>query len=216
MSASNGDFDFGGVSALFVSHDYRTFSVPLCANAQPQLVDCLDAGCTADDLTGQIIWPVARATSAYLCAIGARELSGRACLELGAGCGLVGLVASRFASRLVLSDNEDEVMLLLARNLCHAAPGCDTSLFNLSWGSAADAAQLRAATGVARWPVLLGADVVYWPSGIVPLFESVAALLAGAGVFILGYNDRLPGNQAKLLSEVARHGLRRSSARSSA
>lgn len=196
---------------FFVSRNYETQVVPLssCGAVAPQAIDVLPAASTADDLTGQILWPVARATAAFVAAEGARGAlpRGGAALELGAGCGIVALVASRFVSSVWLTDGEDEILPLMERNLAHAAPGCAAHAAVLRWGDAGDAAALAAAAGRARWPVLLGADVVYWPQGIDPLCATVAALLAADGVFYLGYNDRLPGNRQALEHGLHARGL---------
>ena len=211
-AAASDSYADGSLCDFFVSRQYETQLVPLCAGAAPQPVDVLPAASTADDLTGQILWPVARATAAYVAGEGlrgARWLCGRACLELGAGCGIVGLVASRWAAALALTDGEDEVLRLLQRNLAHAAPAAvgASSVHGLRWGCAEDEAAMAAAAGRRRWPVLLGADVVYWPAGILPLCATVAALLSPDGVFVLGYNDRLPGNREVLLQGLHARGL---------
>ena len=194
---------------FFICRNYSTASIPLCSGTEPQQIEVLQAASTADDLTCQILWPVARAAAAFVAQAGARgELRGRACLELGAGCGIIGLVASRFATSVVLTDGEEEALSLLERNRQHASPFCkDVRIARLRWGDAEDTSALQVAAGRERWDVLLGADVVYWPAGIEPLCDSVATLLAADGIFFLGYNDRLPGNRERLLNGLAVRGL---------
>jgi hypothetical protein len=195
-----------------------------------QNIEALAAASTDFDLTGQIVWLVSVVTAHYVAAEGWRDLAGRPALELGAGAGLVGLTASRWASHLALTDNEDEVLTLMRSNLVHVPPHCEGSVHGLSWGDDSDHARLAAAAGRATWPVLLGADIVYWSAAIAPLMESVARLLerpppkvGGGGsdsaaaeappaspfqpVFILGYFNRVDSMRVRLLEEAARQGL---------
>ena len=180
-----------------------------------QPVEALEAAATDFDLTGQIVWLVSVVTAHYVAAEGWRDVAGRDVLELGAGTALVGLVASRWAASVCLTDNEDEVLALMRRNLRHVPPPCAGSVAPLSWGDAGDHAALEAATGRARFPVLLGADIVYWSSAISPLIQSVVRLLARPHeappgrepVFILGYNNRVDSMHARLLAEAAAAGL---------
>jgi hypothetical protein len=76
-------------------------------------------------------------------------LAGQHVLELGAGCGLAGLVAAHFApASVTLTDNEPEVLAILRVNAArNAAPGVDCRCEDLDWGSAAAHARLAAASG---------------------------------------------------------------------
>lgn len=200
--------EWGGVLGnLFTCRAYETHSIALPLRAQS--VDCLVAASTADHLTGAIVWPVARATAAYVQTLPLAHVA--SVLELGAGCGLVGLAASASlpaGALLALTDGEEEMLPLMARNLPHAAPGVRTLAARLRWGDAGDAAELAARSGVERWDLIVGADVVYWRAGIEPLAASVAALLAHQGLCIIGYYDRLPGNADALDAALAAHALR--------
>jgi predicted nicotinamide N-methyase len=208
------DDDGVGLSGFFVCRDYETREYRL-GGGRVQLCDQLDTAATDFDMTGQIVWLVSQLTAMYVgTLVDAGELRGQACLELGAGAGLVGLVASHGVSRIVLTDYEPEVLTLLHRNLAHVAPDCIASVFPLTWGCAVDHDALASATGVTRWPLLLGADIIHnFPvdpkhgSAVEALFTTVAALLAPAGIFILGYYDRVPLNRAKLEAQAAAMGL---------
>jgi hypothetical protein len=210
------------VGDFFVCRDYtpRDFSFPRADGGDALVVtlDALASASTDFDLTGQIVWLVSVVTAHYVAAEGWRDvLAGRDVLELGAGTALVGLVASRWAASVCLTDNEDEVLALMRRNLRHVPPACAGRVAPLSWGDAGDHAALAAATGRTRFPVLLGADIVYWSSAVTPLVQSVARLLARRDddesppgfepVFILGYNNRVDSMHARLLAEAAAAGL---------
>ena len=203
--------DVPPVGDFFTLRCYTTKRIPFAlpdGGILEQPVDALDAAATDFDMTGQIVWQISRATAAYLAHVGQRELAGRRVLELGAGAGLVGLVASHWAREVVLSDNEGEVLSLLSRNLAHVPPTCRASVVELDWGNEQQHAELRAA-GLAPFPVIVGADIVFWSSAIAPLIASVAALLERApeAVFILGYCNRVESMRTRLLEEAARAGL---------
>ena len=67
------------------------------------------------DLTGQILWPAASLLADYLAAHDT-ILKGCSCAcELGAGLGLVGLLAAQTCP-VVLTDHNDVVLKVLGRN----------------------------------------------------------------------------------------------------
>jgi SAM-dependent methyltransferase len=201
--------DMPALGDFFICRDYVTkvFRVGHGESATEQPLDCLAAASTDFDLTGQIVWPVARLTSWYIAHVGPREFPGEAVLELGAGAGILGFLTSKWARESWLTDNEPEVLDLLRRNLPHAAPGCDTRIFDLSWAKDEDHAKLAEASGRKRWRKLTGADIVYWSHAIPLLADSVARLLAPDGVFILGYFDRVASNKATLEGLLSDKGL---------
>ena len=61
-----------------------------------QKLQCSHAASTDHDLTGQVVWPVSAFLAWYLVAH-REELAGKTVVELGAGAGLSGLLASQFA-----------------------------------------------------------------------------------------------------------------------
>ena len=67
------------------------------------------------DLTGQILWPAARLLAGYLAENPATLRGCRCACELGAGLGLVGLLAAQ-ACPVVLTDHSDVVLRVLSRN----------------------------------------------------------------------------------------------------
>lgn len=238
-ATSDEDAAYLGLGSFFISRDYTTRTFPFRVRRRPgedaatpvppgapldgdgaaevtveQALDSLDGANSDVDTTGQIVWLISRVTSHYVAAEGWRDVRGRAVHELGAGAGLVGLTASRWASRVVLSDYVEEVVSLLQRNLRHAAPACagGATVASLYWDEPGDHAALDAASpdGDARVPVLLGADVVYWSASVAPLFATAARLLQrrADAVFILGYYDRVGAVKRAMLEAAEAVGLR--------
>ena len=112
--------------------------------------------------------------------IGIEKIKGRHVVELGAGCGLSGIVAAHFAQSVATTDGNEVVVDLLRRNAesCHhqASPqektttttttnssNCCTvhaSLFE--WGDQAQFTHLLK-TLDGHVDVVIAADVVQWP-----------------------------------------------------
>ena len=215
---ADGDAALLGLTDLFTLTCYepRSYSFSRGAGdpggALEQTCEALSAGSTDFDMTGTIVWLISRLTAHYLVREGWRDVSGQHALELGAGAGLLGLVASHWAARVTLTDNEPAVLALLARNAPRARCAADCAA--LEWGAAADHARLAAA-GAAPVRVLLGADIVFWSAAIAPLVASVAALLerpapangGAGGVWILGYCNRVASMRALLLRLTDEAGL---------
>ncbi|CAJ1420097.1 unnamed protein product [Effrenium voratum] len=97
------------------------------------------------DLTGDLVWPTAVAFCKYLC--DRRELvQGSRVCDLGAGTGLVGLVASRLGASQVTLTDVPRVLPLLSRNAALACvpdaekkevdKGQNVSVRALFWGAA--------------------------------------------------------------------------------
>ena len=67
------------------------------------------------DLTGQVLWPGARLLAAHIAANTGLLHSRASCVEIGAGLGLVGLVAAKFCDT-VLTDHNEFVLRVLREN----------------------------------------------------------------------------------------------------
>eukprot|EP00593_Proboscia_inermis_P015642 CAMPEP_0171302614 /NCGR_PEP_ID=MMETSP0816-20121228/12035_1 /TAXON_ID=420281 /ORGANISM="Proboscia inermis, Strain CCAP1064/1" /LENGTH=235 /DNA_ID=CAMNT_0011781227 /DNA_START=192 /DNA_END=899 /DNA_ORIENTATION=- len=128
--------------------------------------------------------------------------------ELGAGCGLPGLVASHFAKKVALSDGNDVVLDLLRDNAQNhelvrerkhrtgnteqgpeiqnefetasklfETSKCRISVQKCVWGDRSHLLSIRDVFGCQGADVIVGADVVQWPSVVEPLLHTVKALL---------------------------------------
>jgi len=206
--------DFPPIADLFICREYTQKSYhfhppPAHAGAPPLAVtlDVLEAASTDFDLTGQIVWGVSVLLAQYVAfAARAEALAAGEVLELGAGCGLAGLAAAALGAReVVLTDNEPEVLALLARS---AARYPAARVLELCWGDAASHAALAAATGRQAYSLVLGADVIFWSHAVPLLFDTVARALARPhGVFLLAFTNRRNGLKAAAEAAAAAVGL---------
>jgi predicted nicotinamide N-methyase len=131
--------------------------------------------------------------STYLCEHAPALVAGRRCVEVGAGLGLVGLVAARLGpARVLLTDMVASQPLLernIARNAAlHPASGAVLRAAELLWG---DAEQLAAA-GPGQWDLVLASDLIYgYNEDLVrALVGTVHALLAPGGALLVAYEHR--------------------------
>lgn len=98
-------------------------------------------------------------------------------VELGAGCGLLGLSLSRLGCRVLLTEQPIALNNLKANVKAHKAAGASRSLrsASLTWGDAAD---LEKASLRGPFDLVVGSDVVFATRFVEPLLDSVCALLA--------------------------------------
>ena len=132
------------------------------------------------------LWPAAFAAADYAAEQHAQHRGcwrGKRVLELGAGCGLTGLVLASLGAHVTLSDLPCVLPLLEASCCANAAlvdaGGGTVRAAPLPWGDVAAAAALGRG-----WDVLLCADVVYRRDLFSPLCASLQAL-AGPGTVLL-------------------------------
>lgn len=139
------------------------------------------AASTDYDLTGQILWPVSYLLAYYLAShVGQSQMRNRHVVELGAGCGLAGLVSAHFSKKVIVSDGNEIVVDLLEQNVANfLAASSDhenISARQLTWGDRAQCDNLLESMQ-GHVDVVVAADVVQWPSVVEPLLHTVKHLL---------------------------------------
>jgi len=144
-------------------------------------------GREGEDSTGAVVWPAAHSTAAHLCA-NAELVRGRRVVELGAGTGLVGLVAAALGAAEVALTDLPSALPLLERNARRneAACGGRVKVRELSWGSALG--ELAGPAG----KVVLACEVVYQHDEETSeaLVETMAALAGQDGLCLVSYEFR--------------------------
>ncbi|KAH7463765.1 hypothetical protein PRIC1_006533 [Phytophthora ramorum] len=158
---------------LFVNRDYATQEFDFGVVKQQLLSS--HAASTDHDLTGQVVWPVSAFLAWYLVAH-REDIAGKNVVELGAGAGLSGLVASQFAAHTALTDGNDIVLELLEENAEKSADPSKVQALPLLWG---DRGSVEAFERAFPHPVdmLIGADVVCWPILVKPILQTIKYLL---------------------------------------
>eukprot|EP00667_Euglena_gracilis_P024401 EG_transcript_28047 len=187
---------------LFLNEDYssHTFSF----GAVPLRLRLLRSSCTDYDLTGQVVWPACYALCNYILRH-PHVFQGKRVLELGSGAGLSGLLAAQFCASIVLTDGNEVVLNLLSQNVAdNASPGRAATSRRLLWGSA-DVEEMDPHS----FDVLMGADILFWPQHVAPLFDTVRRLLTADNWFLLAYKSRAGVMDSQIDREIARHNLHR-------
>ncbi|GMH38095.1 hypothetical protein BSKO_05979 [Bryopsis sp. KO-2023] len=145
---------------LFINQEYvlETFKF----GELEQRLFCAKSAVTDFDLTGQIVWPASQILSWLLIAKADAFVKGSTVLEVGAGCGLVGLVSAQLgAGEVVLTDGSEIVVKLLDKTIA-ALPGdsdCAITSALLPWGSREHVEALFERLPEAHPNIIVGADV---------------------------------------------------------
>jgi predicted nicotinamide N-methyase len=142
--------------------------------------------CPGHKQSGQYLWPAAKGLSVYL--FEQKYLvENESVVELGAGCGLAGLVAAKLGAKSVIFTDYDYGSLNLideSMNLNDLKQNCSTIF--LEWGNIANAKQIGDIT------LAIGSDLIYCKDVVVPLFTTIATFLSTAGSkFILATSFEL-------------------------
>ena len=171
-------------SNFFISEEYILYSEQIGPFTQEFYAS--PAASTDYDLTGQVLWPGAKHLSEYF-SLNPEVLSHKTILEVGSGSGLCGLYCSHLAEKTILSDGNDIVMRLLEKN---KEFGKNIEIVKIDWCDENPGSKLSEKNLQTTFEYIIGADVVYWSSSIVPLFNTVNRLLSNNGKFIMCYTLR--------------------------
>jgi hypothetical protein len=222
--------DEGGFASLFVDEDYveESFEFGDCLSSSATTILCSQAASTDYDLTGQVVWPVSVFLSWFI-AMRPELFRGQTVVELGAGCGLPGVLAARLgATTTVLTDGSSVVMRLLERQkeafdaASYSGAGPIETL-RLEWGTREGVEALQRKLNPAgeatlelkqrvRPSVFIGADVVCWPSCVIPLLETLKGFFLDLddpfqGVMFIGYVCRATDTRDLFFTEAKRMGF---------
>ncbi|ELR11534.1 nicotinamide n-methyltransferase [Acanthamoeba castellanii str. Neff] len=199
-----------GRVVLKVPHEGRVTSLHIAR--VEQLAPCDAAGILdgSSDLTGLMLWPAAEAL-AHLIATEPDKWRGKTVLELGAGVGLVGLVASLFCGQVLITDGEEEVISMIEENLQankDALPEASrVRCCSLDWTEDLDA--WKAKHDCSSFDVIVGSDIIYSFEALPALFTVVQGLLAHTADahFLVLYSSRGKRLDDRLPEVAAAHGF---------
>eukprot|EP01119_Soliformovum_irregulare_P019559 TRINITY_DN6221_c0_g1_i1.p1 TRINITY_DN6221_c0_g1~~TRINITY_DN6221_c0_g1_i1.p1 ORF type:complete len:236 (-),score=35.29 TRINITY_DN6221_c0_g1_i1:6-713(-) len=140
---------------------------------------------------GRMIWPAAEILCHFLLRdAGRRMIKGKSILEVGAGQGLCGMLASYWAKSVILSDYDDPSLELLETNVeenfssdesrSHR-PQCQ----KLIWGNSISMEEIKQLHG--PFDTIIGSDIIYYKAAVKPLLQTIRLLLSDDpdAVFIL-------------------------------
>jgi predicted nicotinamide N-methyase len=96
-------------------------------------------------------------------------------IELGAGCGLVGLCAASIGSNDVILTDLEEAVPILTRNVEANACSGSVQVAQLRWGNAEDL--LNIASKLSGDLLVVGSDIVWEPKLFAPLLATLVALV---------------------------------------
>lgn len=172
MSDIDGSDEEETIYNLFISEDYVEKTWKFGDIEQPLL--CSTMSCTSHDLTGQIVWPASELLSWYLVK-NLDVFKDKHVIELGAGCGLAGLLIAQVAKSVLITDGNDVVMRLLQRNKEHLKLS-NVIAKKLMWGMREEIIQLLQ-TPETFPEYIIGADIILWPAQVKSLVFTLRWLL---------------------------------------
>ncbi|XP_012725028.2 protein N-lysine methyltransferase METTL21A [Fundulus heteroclitus] len=131
-----------------------------------------------------VVWDAAVVMCMYL-ELGAVELKGKKAIELGAGTGLVGIVAALLGAHVTITDREPALEFLSANVNANLPPRSRDSVVvsDLTWGQ-----------GLERFPggfdLVLGADIIYLEETFPALLQTLEHLCSDTTVVLLACKIR--------------------------
>lgn len=139
-----------------------------------------------------MVWPAALALAAMTFAGRFRLPDGEA-LEIGCGTGLAGLALALAGGRVCASDRAPAALDLVRANAEHNGVGSRVRTQVLDWN----------APPSARWPLILGADVLYQPEAGRAVAGFLHCALAADGVALITDPDRTTARHFHLMAQEA-------------
>jgi len=126
------------------------------------------------------LWHSAAALAEFLAGQSAR-LRGTRVLEIGCGLALPGIVAAAAGARVTCTDFEKHALLAAELNFLQNLPGYSPDIQYIDFREPPDK----------RWPLIIGADVIYEKRFIEPLAQFFGRVLDEDGTILLAEPNRL-------------------------
>lgn len=212
----------GAIGFMFDGETRKSWITHQPSPAVTVEVQCIDEDGPGALISGQYLWPAASFLAAFVArhwgSGGHPTLQGLPAqtrvLELGAGCGLVGLTVAQMegCAAVTMTDHDPGTLRLIeagvARNAGRLRAECRAVL--LEWGE--DDAVVKALGGDGRdeggFDLVIGSDLIYSDTVVRPLLATVAGVLRDSrGKGVTGARFLLCGSFAlgeTILAEVER------------
>eukprot|EP00794_Sanderia_malayensis_P012015 gene12015-13255_t len=144
---------------------------------------------------GCVIWDAAICLAKYIDGHNFKKknsLFGRHVIELGAGTGIVGLVAATQGAHVTITDLEDFVPLM-QKNIEHnknRLRSCNVNAKTLKWGTDFKITD--------KYDFILMADLIYYDESLAPLVQTMDTLCSNETIILMSYEERTTGNKPEL------------------
>ncbi|KAM6152459.1 protein N-lysine methyltransferase METTL21A [Erethizon dorsatum] len=132
-----------------------------------------------------VVWDAAVVLSTYL-EMGAVELRGCSAVELGAGTGLVGIVAALLGAHVTVTDRKVALEFLKSNVQANLPPHIQTNTVvkELTWG------QNLESFSSGEFDLILGADIIYLEETFTDLLQTLDYLCSDHSVILLACRIR--------------------------
>lgn len=169
--------------------------------ADEDLLGLADEG--KSDVTGLYVWSASIVLSRFIVK-NAGLFHGKRVLELGAGCGLPGLVVAKQtnATSVILSDFQQRTVENLEHNISLNTPAKKLSITTAALVDWKD----KSTFPEGKFDVIVGSDLVYHEDLVGLLQDVVADLLAEGGVFLYCHAEERNG-VSEFISKLSRGGV---------
>lgn len=176
--------------------------------------------------TGLTLWKASHYLCQYQIEHAITLFRGKRVLELGAGLGLNGILALKIMQSINLSednstaensvcitDGDSDALIHLRENIqrnrtTETNHHVRVSCHQLLWGASSSISFLQHVAQYRKYHVILASDIIYAPSIIQPLWETVQTLMDAEGVFVLAFARRkVPVSIDSVLREAENHGF---------
>ena len=162
-------------------------------------------GSSGADQSGNVVWGAARLLAAH---VAGRSFEGQTVVELGCGCGVAALAASKRGAAEVFATDGSDAVLRRARRNCALNAADRVKVVKFDWADCLDASvpwpgpdALRAVADV-----VLASDVVYAEDGVPALLAAVAHVAKPDAEVLVATRDGRRG--VDLFLAVARDAFR--------
>lgn len=186
--------DEGDMSAIGFMFDFASSKQTLTFSAAQIQISLRTIGEQPGHLqSGQYLWPAARFLAEHLVQNWS-DLTADVVIELGAGCGACGLVASALSGvkSVLLTDYDPGSIRLLEENIVLneriKTAGCVLLARSLTWGSVGEYLDEVLQLVGDRSRLVIGSDLIYCKNVIPPLLETVKSLLDDMAIFVLAFS----------------------------